>query len=181
MAVDLATITTMQEAERQGWAIDRTRGKGRNSGQRYYRVYIPPHTVVVVGGIERVSGGYTSEPTPEGAPIRWGKPDAMLRSPHQRDTDTQRAIAEARRENPGAAALADRLFRLLPDADEAQQAWLDAYNAFRSLVDRRFRYRCQYYSQIYDADLVALSGLTVTPGMTRLDLYRHLYDRLQEG
>jgi hypothetical protein len=105
----------------------------------------------------------------------------MLRSPRQRDDDRERRLSEARRANPQAAALADRLSRLLPDADEAGQAWLDAYNAFRSLVDRRFRYRCQCYSQIYDADLLALSGMTDAPGLHRMDIYRRLFQRLQEG
>lgn len=44
MAVDLATITTMQEAERQGWAIDRTRGKGRN--RRAERIIMTETTTV---------------------------------------------------------------------------------------------------------------------------------------
>lgn len=180
MAVDLATITTMHEAERQGWRVHWTRGKGCHSGRRYYRVHIPRRAVVVVDGIERVSGGYTSEPTPEGEPIRWGKPETMLRSPEQQGADKRQRVCEAWRENPNAAALADRLLRLVPAADGAQQAWLDAYNAFRSLVDRRFTYRCQLYGASYDAELLAISGLTLTPGLTRLDVYRHIYDRLRE-
>jgi len=91
-ALDVQDIRTAKQAKQAGLRVKWTRGRGKNSGSWYYRIY-PGERVIKYHDIHRQAWNhYVLGPFPGGSPIDWSAAEHWGKSEGQETKELQATI-----------------------------------------------------------------------------------------
>lgn len=183
--IDLSEITNDKAAKAAGLEVEYTRGKGKNTGKKYYRIKLPQDTKIIYEGVEREVGKYSvgSNVTEVGSPADWsGTDERAFKTKETKEKQYSEEIEKLREDKPGVAKLVDAAVESanIDIAHSPRLVWLDIFESFRAFEDKRYKPKTRVSSNIYIKQLLDYVGKTHDDIKTRGELMQEVYDRVKE-